>query len=38
MATQDVVRAQQAKVDPLPSGIVDVSTWNYLAKMCSRYS
>ena len=36
-ATQDAVRAQQAKVDPQPSGIVDPSTWNRLAGMCSRY-
>ena len=36
-ATQDVVRAQQAKVDPQPSGMVDSTTWSYLTRMCSRY-
>jgi hypothetical protein len=36
-ATQDVVRAEQAKYDPQASGIVDSTTWSHLTGMCSRY-
>jgi len=36
-ATQDVVRNLQARYDPQPTGTVDLTTWQHLVGMCSRY-